>query len=315
MHSEEVHSIAAALGSAVVATDTLAGGFSHETCLLTLTDGQVVVRLGGPDPAIKAAVMAAARRYVPVPQVLLVIPPLAVDGGTRPAMVLEHVAGTPLSQVLSGGEFSGTALGELGAEVGRVVAGIGAATFDHRGFFADEHLSVRAEPPWSQQLPEVAETCMTAAPQTRSDQATRRAWVDLCAAHAPALVGIDDHTRLVHADINPKNILVTHTRGSWRVDAVLDWEFSYSGCPYGDAANMARFGADYPARFLDGFSTAFADHQPADLPLAEDWGYLGRVLDMFALSDLVTRPLGHPIADQAADQVRRWVTQGAPRSS
>ena len=107
MQPGEVHGIAAALGSAVVATCTLAGGFSHETCLLTLTDGQVVARLGGPDPAIEAAVMAAARRCVPVPQVLLVMPPAAVhEGAARPAMVLEHVAGTPLSQVLRGGEFT-----------------------------------------------------------------------------------------------------------------------------------------------------------------------------------------------------------------
>jgi hypothetical protein len=45
---------------------------------------------------------------------------------------------------------------------------------------------------------------------------------------------------------------------------------------------MARFGADYPGGFPDGFRTAFADHQPADLLVTEDWEYLGRVLDMFA---------------------------------
>ena len=139
MRPGEVHAIAAAFGGSVVVTSTLAGGFPHETCLLTLTDGQVVARLGGPDPAIEAAVMAAARRYVPVPQVLLVMPPAPADERARPAMVLEHVAGTPLSQVLCAGEFTGTALGELGAEVGRVVAGIGAATFGRWGFFADEH--------------------------------------------------------------------------------------------------------------------------------------------------------------------------------
>lgn len=78
---------------------------------------------------------------------------------------------------------------------------------------------------------------------------------------------------------------------------------------------MARFGTDYPVRFLSGFRSAFADHQPANLPLAEDWGYLGRVLDMFALSDLATRPAGHPVAEQAAALIRRWVTEGVPRSS
>ncbi|TDD04445.1 phosphotransferase [Nonomuraea diastatica] len=313
MQPEEMQNIAVALGRTLVGTSTLAGGFSHETCLLTLTDGQVVARLGGPDPAVEAAVMAAAARHVPVPQVLLVMPAPADDEHARPAMVLEHVAGTPLSQVLSGDGCTGTTMEDLGAEVGRVVAGIGAVTFEHRGFFTDEHLSVRAERPWSQQLREVAEVCMAAAPEARLDQNTRREWVELCAAHAPALVRIDDHARLVHADINPKNILVTRVRGGWRVDAVLDWEFGYSGCPYGDAANMVRFGADYPVPFVHGFCRAFAEHQPADLALAEDWGHLGRVLDMFALSDLVTRPAGNPVAEQAAEQIRRWVADGVPR--
>lgn len=314
MRPGEVDGIAAALGSAVVTTKTLAGGFSHETCLLTLADGQVVARLGGPDPAVEAAVMVVARRYVPVPEVLLVMPQPAVDEGARPVMVVEYVAGTLLSEVLCAAEFSAAALAELGAEVGRVVAGIGGVKFNRRGFFLDEDLTVRAERPWSQQLPEFAVACMTTTPESRLNRATRGAWVDLCAAHAPALTGVDDHTRLVHADINPKNILVTRTGSGWRVDAVLDWEFSYSGCPYGDAANMARFGTDYPAGFLDGFRTAFADHQPADVVVAENWGYLGRVLDMFALSDLVTRPVGHPVADQAAEQIRRWVVEGVPRA-
>jgi aminoglycoside phosphotransferase (APT) family kinase protein len=300
----EIHGIAAELGGSVVGTSTLAGGFSHETCLLTLTDRQVVVRLGGAAPAVEAAVMAAARPYVPVPQVLLVTPPGTT--GARSAMVLEYVTGTLLSQVLSQDEAS---LGDLGAAVGRAVARIGAVTFQRRGFFADEHLSVHEERPWSRQLPEVAETCMAATPEDRLDREARRAWVDLCATHAPALTRVDDHTRLVHADINPKNILVTRTGTDWRVDAVLDWEFAYSGCPYGDAANMARFGAGYPARFLDGFRSAFADHRPAGLALAEDWEYLGRVLDMFALSDLVTRPAGHPVADQAAERIRRLLVE------
>jgi len=61
MQSGEIDRIAAALGVTVRGTRTLAGGFSHETCLLTLADGHVVGRLGGPDPAIEAAVMAAGR--------------------------------------------------------------------------------------------------------------------------------------------------------------------------------------------------------------------------------------------------------------
>ncbi|MFC4117684.1 phosphotransferase [Nonomuraea zeae] len=304
--------VEAALGGTVKAASTLAGGFSHETVLLTLADGQVVARFGGPDPAVEAAVMAAARPYAPVPEVLLVVPEGASDDAARPVMVLEHVQGTLLSEVLA--EPSGSSeLSGLGAEVGRVVAGIAAATFDRPGFFADEHLTVTVEQPWSKQLPQVADACMAAAPaQARLDGEARSSWADLCAAHAPSLDRVGHHSRLVHADINPKNLLVTRTRGGWRVDAVLDWEFSYAGCPYGDAANMLRFGAGYPASFVAGFRAGFAAHQPAGLPLAEDWAYLGRVLDMFALSDLVTRPAGHAVADEAAAQIRRWISDGIP---
>ena len=140
-------------------------------------------------------------------------------------------------------------------------------SFPHAGFFTGAHLTVAPEAPWSRQLPELAETWMSATPEARLDKETRQAWVTLCTAHAPSLT---------------------------RVDA------------------QARFGADYPPDFLTGFRESFAAHQPADLPPVGIWAYLGRVLDMFALSDPVTRPLGHPVADQAATQIRRWLTEGVP---
>ena len=319
MQPTEIDRIAAALGSAVIATRTLAGGFSHETSLVTLADGQVVARLGGSDPAIEAAVMTAARAYVPVPEVLIVMPPA---DGARQGMVLEHVAGTPLSDVLaetehnqtehSQTEHSETELRDLGAEVGDAIGKIAAVTFDRPGFLADARLTVREEIPWSQQLPGFAASCAGPAARARLGDANLRAWVELCATHAPALARIDDQARLVHADINPKNILVSRTPGGWSVASVLDWEFSFSGCPYSDAANMARFGDTYPRGFLPGFLTAFAASQPADCPPPGDWLYLGRVMDMFALSDLVTREAGHAVADQAAEQIKRWVAEGVP---
>ena len=185
-------------------------------------------------------------------------------------------------------------------------------TFSAPGFFADRDLAVGEMPPWSRQLPEMAAACMAATPSARLDPATRQAWAALCAAHAPALAAIDAQARLVHADANPKNVLVTRAGSGWRVDAVLDWEFSFSGSPYADAANMTRFSGDYPSRYTAGFRDGFAAHAPGGSPRPADWAYLGRVLDMFALSDLVTRPLGHPVADQAAASIRRWIADGMP---
>ncbi|GGS20859.1 hypothetical protein GCM10010252_70220 [Streptomyces aureoverticillatus] len=306
MELTETRRIGEALGREVVGARPLAGGFSHETSLLSVAGGgQVVARLGGADPAVEAAVMAAGRTRVPVPEVLHVLPAEPASDA-RAMMLLEYVHGTPLSRTLAlGGDPAD--LRALGAEVGRVVARVGAVTFDRPGFFTDDRLTVgRDERPWSRQLPEIAEACVAAAPAERLDPATRRAWVKLCEAHAPALERVDHQARLVHADINPKNILVSRTGSGWRVDAVLDWEFSYAGCPYGDAANMLRFGDAYPDGFLDGFRRGFRDGRA--LP-DEDWEYLGRVLDMFALSDLVTRPTGHEVADAAAEVIRRWTAR------
>ncbi|MEU4564289.1 phosphotransferase [Actinoplanes sp. NPDC023936] len=292
---ERLESVAQALGSRVVSTSRLAGGFSHETLLVTLADRRVVVRFGGSDPAIEAGVMAAARRHVPVPEVLLVTPS---------ATVIEYVEGVVLSDVLAG-DLGRREAAELGAEVGRTVAGVARVEFGRRGFFTGASLDVAEERPWSEQLAEVAEHCMSAAPAGRLDAETRRGWVKLCAVHARALREIDWHTRLVHSDINPKNILVARLDSGWEVRSLLDWEFSYSGSPYADAANMARFSDDYPAGFRDGFRDGFAGNQ--SLPVAADWAYLGDVLDMFALSDLTTRPVGHIVADRAAEHIRRLV--------
>lgn len=305
--------IAAALGGDVVSSRVLAGGFSHQTCLIDLGDRKVVVRFGGGDPVLEARVMAAARRVVPVPEVLLVLPE---------AMVIEYVPGTVLSRVLEDGGLGTGDTGALGQETGRVVASIAGVSFERPGFFGPDPAAgpeaggggivVRAEVPWSRQLEAAVVECMGKVPRGRLDVRTRVAWTRMCAEHAPVLEGIDGHARLVHADINPKNILVSRTGTGWQVDSVLDWEFSYSGCPYGDAANMERFGDEYPDGFLEGFREGFVAGQPTDLPLVPDWELVGRVLDMFALSDLVTRPEGHVTADQAAERIRRLVRHGLP---
>lgn len=307
---EEKSRVASALGSRVLDTQTLAGGYSHETCLVTVEGGRYVVRLGGTDPAIEAAVMARAARVVPVPGVVALLPP---EGRARAGMILNWVEATPLSDVLAEAAWPKEKWILLGREIGRVVAGISSVVFDQPGFFADASLAVSEAPAWSAQLPSLSAQCLATTPP-RLCETTRSAWLQLCRAHAPALRDVDTQARLVHADMNPKNLLVTRTTDGWRVGAVLDWEFSYSGCPYGDAANMARFGADYPDGFLDGFAAGYVPHLAQDLPHQVNWAYLGRVLDMFALSDLVTRPPGHPIADQAAQVIERWVTDGVPRT-
>ncbi|HET9896980.1 MAG TPA: phosphotransferase [Streptosporangiaceae bacterium] len=132
-------------------------------------------------------------------------------------------------------KISAAALRALGAEVGRVSAGIGQVRFERPGFLADRTLSVTRHKPRSRQLAEFAAACMDAVPRARLDSASRKAWAGMCAEHAEALAVVDASAQLVHADFNPKNLLVERTgQDGWRIAAVLDWEFSSSGCPYAD---------------------------------------------------------------------------------
>jgi len=140
MRIEELDAVEAALDSKVVGSSLLAGGFSHETCLLTLVDGRVVARFGGADPAIEAAVMAVAGPHAPVPGVVSVLP--GGDGQVRPAMVIEYVEGTVLSEVLAEGGLGRAEAVALGGEVGGCVAGVAAVSFGRRGFFAGDDLAV-----------------------------------------------------------------------------------------------------------------------------------------------------------------------------
>ena len=279
MYRREFEEVARRLGSPIAAVAELSGGYSHSTSLVTLDSGPVVVRVGGADPRIEAAVMA--RATVPTPRVLLVDDDL---------MALEYVDASVLGDVLLEPHDD---LEQLGHVVARTALSIGDVAFDQPGLFADERLNVRA---WSEQLPEFAAARMRRVPDARLSPAERRAWVELCTAEAPLLRAVDRVARLVHGDFNPKNLLVARTPDGWQVAAVLDWEFSFSGCPYADAANLLRFAADYPAAFVAGFRAGYGN---------DGWEETGRAIDLFALSDLATRPPGNDVADRAATEMRR----------
>lgn len=282
MRRSEFEGVARRLGSTLQRVSVLTGGYSHQTTLLTLTNGRAVVRTGGAQPRTEAAVMA--RATVPTPRVLL------VDDA---CMAIEYVDAAVLSDVLREPHDD---LEHLGHVVAQTALAIGEVAFDRPGFFADELLAIRPEPAWSGQLPAFAADCMRRVPAHRLTVAERRAWVELCTAAAPLLRPVDGDARLVHGDFNPKNLLVSRTPSGWQVAAVLDWEFSFSGCPFGDAANLLRFAADYPAAFVAGFRAGYGN---------DGWEDTGRAIDLFALSDLATRPAGNDVAARAAVEMRR----------
>lgn len=277
--------VARAMGVVVSSTTVLAGGFSHRTLLAETDAGPLVMRFGGPAAPVEAAVMRLASDVVPVPEVRF-----AQDG----CLVTEYLPGILLDRALS----DGVDLSGLGQAVSESLSRVGLVELPHPGFFRDATLSVAPQPPWSVLLPRVAAQCMR--DQHRLDAQEQRGWLALCERAVPALEAVDCQARLVHGDANPKNVLVQRVGDCWQVAAWLDWEFAHSGCPYADAANMLRFTEDYPPDFVDGFTQAYAADR-------SDWLDLGRAFDLFSLSQLLTRAVGHPIGDRVEVLVRRML--------
>ena len=159
MTPTEIEAVESALGERILSWRNLAGGYSHETCALDLASGPAVVRLGGDSPAIEAAVMRRGREQVPVPRVRIVHE--STDADVRSFMVIDHVDGHPLNEVLDAGEEPAAELYALGGEVAGVASRIGSINIASApGFFADAELCVPPERAWSEQLPEIATSCM-----------------------------------------------------------------------------------------------------------------------------------------------------------
>lgn len=87
----------------------------------------------------------------------------------------------------------------------------------------------------------------------------------------------------VSVDANPPNVLVARDGEGWRVLAVLDWEFAFSGSPIFDAASVVRGRHEQRA-----FVGAFADGHGA-LPAGRQ--HTAVAADELQMWELMIRPL------------------------
>lgn len=103
---------------------------------------------------------------------------------------------------------------------------------------------------------------------------------------------------LVHADFDPANILVNKIDNNWKISAVLDWEFSFSGSILCDVANMLRYKHKMPAEFEDSFLKGL---KAGGIILPNNWPITVHMLNLLSLLDCLARsdPKNRP--NQLAD--------------
>jgi len=182
-------------------------------------------------------------------------------------------------------------LSDVGRSVGGALAAIHGFAFDRQGFFGAD-----------------------LAPRDDLDMDMRGilAWLDHCLREGPggarlgaaltealyAFVAREGHVLssawasqpiLTHSDFNGSNILLQQElEGSWRIAAVLDWEFAFAGGPSFDFGNLLRPPLGDDADFMAG---VIAGYRAAGKALPEGWLEASRMADLLSWVDFVSQPV------------------------
>jgi aminoglycoside phosphotransferase (APT) family kinase protein len=243
--------------------------------------------------AVEAALAGRLAGVVPVAEIVATDPDGTAAG--EPVMLSRFMPGDPVDTLLPG--LTPAEASALGESAGTVLAAIGSVTFPRPGFFDGPGLIPGpdgVEP--TAGLPEFVDRCLRGADAlTAAEQAALRRHAVQAAAGLDVLRG---SRQLVHSDFNPKNLLAASRKGTWRITAVLDWEFAFSSSPLFDIGNMLRFRSELPAGFAGGFIAGYGGSLPGN------WRELSQALDLFALADLLTRPPGHLFRGRAVALIR-----------
>ncbi len=277
----------------------LEGGWSGETFVAEAGGERTVVRIYAdprhPEHAaeIAASLLRLVRGLLPVPQVREVrrADPAA---GTPALLVTEWLPGVRGDLLLPTLDEAG--LRRAGAAVGEVAAVLAGMPTLRGGLFADGDLTIE---PFDSGLAEWVER--------HRDDLGRMDWRsgeidDLLriAERAQARLDTVGRTSLVHADLNPKNLLLDPE--TLTVTGVLDWEFTHSGHPFTDLGNVARFEREPP--YLTSVLGAWEDRHGT---AADDALDLARAADLLALVDLAARSGTNPVATRAESHLRAIV--------
>ncbi|MEI5673838.1 MULTISPECIES: phosphotransferase family protein [unclassified Nocardioides] len=271
---------------AAASLEPLPGGWSGQTFLAEVAGERSVVRVYAEDghrgPAaaeVDAALLRLVRGLLPVPEVLELRRADPASG--MPALlVTSYLPGVRGDLLLPDLDEAGRRL--LGRRLGSLVADLGGMPQLSDGPFVDGDLRIGD---WGlpDGLPELV--------------ATVRPELGAVAADAQDLLDTVSRRVLVHADLNPKNLLVDPD--TLEVTGLVDWEFAHAGHPFTDLGNLLRFERDpvLTTAVLQEYGER-RDVDPADA-LA-----LARAADLWALVDLAARPEANPVAARADRLVR-----------
>jgi aminoglycoside phosphotransferase (APT) family kinase protein len=276
----------------IAKVELLSGGLINTNLKVSFSSGEaaVVLRLHQKGPATclkEIEVLRLIRQTVPVPEVFYV-DPQGIDGSGA-FSILQFVEGLSFQQLKLTGDLA--AIHQAASSVGRTLAAIGDYQFAKPGrLFAATANQLDVGDPYtksSDPIPEILDSFLdsTEVQQRLSAPLVKRLH-NLVRAWAPSLPDITEVSQLVHSDFGNRNILVNEVNGCWKVVAVLDWEFAFSGSALVDVGNFLRYEKTHEPLREPYFSQSFVEHG-GKLPAG--WRQIIRILDLTALVEC----LGH----------------------
>lgn len=216
---------------------------------------------------------ALVKDCIPVPEVYFV-----GDEDVYRFAIAEYKQGTTLRELLLSGKIEN--IQHIMVEVGSVLAKIQTYRFFQSGFFDNNlHISDSIKQKFYMAF---VEKCLKH-PTTISKiskENIKKIYIHLGKFHF--LFPDANQNHLVHADFDPANILVKHIQGEWKISAILDWEFAFSGSTLCDVANMLRYAHHMPPEYEKAFLHGL---QNGGVQLPESWRISVFLLNLLSLLD------------------------------
>jgi len=266
----------------VRACDDLGGGCVNLNMHLRLgaPEEDVVLRFYLRDAAAaakEAALLTHLADVVPVPRVLRAgTCALEIEGETRPTpwLLLSWIPGRCLDARWD--DRTPAAHARAGEELGGALGRLHAAQQTHLGFL-DAALEVPTpmgglRDVWRGYLRDMIASERA---RVRLGASRRRRLEAFVRDQEQALMPLEGHYSLLHADCKPTNVFVDEAGA---VTGLIDWEFAWSGPPLFDLGQMLRW--PVPAAFEE---TLLAGYAAAGGCLAEGWRTCARLLDLMNL--------------------------------
>lgn len=294
----------------------LTGGLININLKITFESGEapVVLRVYRRDPTVcrqEVEVLRLLRQTVPVPE-LIHSAPDGIDG-SGPFSILGFVEGLTFQQLKRTNNLD--AIHQAAASVGETLAAIGRFKFEKPGRLVvttDQRVSVGV--PYIEgpdPIPRILDSFLT------SDDLRRRVSDSLVEElhafiwkWATLLPDLSNDSFLVHSDFGNRNILVKEVDGKWKVAAVLDWEFAFSGSPLLDVGHFLRYEKVSAPLREPFFSRAFVENGGS---LPDNWRNASRVIDLTALVELLTHPyLPDDVASEILELIHATLNECQP---